>query len=465
MKISFFAGIFFVTIFLTTGSNWANTEICGATGEKAAELESKGDLTTVVWCYANHKNWQAAVALQKQVIPSSLARIGEGNYALVISNLALSHMELQNPAAGRRVLEQGMKQLLHSPQVIHTAYNVSKLFHDKSMRFAERQKWHSLLLAALKHPRPSNQLIDIFTANTYFGIDQGVRERKTAAAFAMANHAVTQFDADMTRHWGYLRDMIRIQHLALGHDLNPKPATRKLRMLFIVVPETRLEKGHPQHGNVDEKLEEADVQELLFNFRYFASAFQALTGIGWESKIIRHRGAVRKTTFVADPPRSVMHPDIASIEPAFGAPTQREIENSDGVTLIWAGTRQPPGHLITNGSGTEYGFPIVGKHLVRLVVISDSNKRYLDGNHANSALFFFHEIFHVLEWAYYKSPFPSAEHSFMRRNAWPADYQGSTEWDFYYETLTKRFMPEDGMARFEWRSNHEGFYNRKMQGK
>lgn len=81
MKISFFAGIFVVTIFLTTGSNWANTEICGATGEKAAELESKGDLTTALWCYTNHKNWQAAVAPQKEVIPSSLARIGEGNYA------------------------------------------------------------------------------------------------------------------------------------------------------------------------------------------------------------------------------------------------------------------------------------------------------------------------------------------------------------------------------------------------
>lgn len=64
MKISFFAGIFLFTIFLTTGSTWANAEICGATGEKAAEFESKGDLTTAVWCYTNHKNWQAAVALQ-----------------------------------------------------------------------------------------------------------------------------------------------------------------------------------------------------------------------------------------------------------------------------------------------------------------------------------------------------------------------------------------------------------------
>ena len=109
--------------------------------------------------------------------------------------------------------------------------------------------------------------------------------------------------------------------------------------------------------------------------------------------------------------------------------------------------------------------PIKGKSLHRLLVISDSNKRYLDGNHANSALFWFHEIFHVMEWAYYKSPFPSAEHSYARRDAWPADYQGTTEWDFYRETYLKRFMPEDSLARFEWRSNHEGFYNRKVKGK
>ncbi|GAB4443007.1 MAG: hypothetical protein OHK0011_25330 [Turneriella sp.] len=221
--------------------------------------------------------------------------------------------------SGWRVLEQGMRQLVKSPQVVHAAYNVSKLFHDATMRFAERQRWHDLLLEAMQQPK------------------------------------------------------------------------RKLQMLFVVVPETRLATGHPVHGNVDAKLAEADLQELLFNFRYFASAFQALTGIGWDYKIIRHTGAVTKTTYVADPPRSVMHPIMESITPAFNANTQREIEQSDAVTLVWAGTRQPPGHLITNGSGTE--------------------------------------------------------------------------WDFYRETFTKRFMPEDALARFEWRSNHEGFYNRKVRGK
>jgi hypothetical protein len=313
-------------------------------------------------------------------------------------------------------------------------------------------------------PRPAFQLADIFTNNVYFGVYQGIREKKTRAAFAMAQDAVTQHDEDMLKHWGFMRDMVQIQHLALSHDVNPTAAKRRFRMLFIVVPESKLSNSHPVYGNVDTRLAEADLQELLLNFRLFASAFQSLTGIGWDIKMMRHSGAVRKSTYVSDPPRSVMHPVMDSIEPAFSPAIQREIANSDGVTLVWAGTKQPPGHLITNGSGTEYGFPIEGQVLHRLLVISDSNKRFLDGNHANSALFFFHEIFHVLEWAYYKSPFPSAEHSYARRSSWPADYAGNTEWDFYRETITKRFMPEDQMNRFEWRSNHGGFHNRKVRG-
>jgi hypothetical protein len=443
----------------------ANAEICGPKGERAAEHESKGDFTTAVWCYTNAQNWRPALALQKRLVPSALPRIGEGNFAGMISQFANAHLGVGELSAGRRVIEQGVAALGDSPQAIHVAYNVSKLFHDPTMSFAERQKWHRIFMRLMKLDRPQNQIADCFTANVYFGVDRGVRERKSYLAFAMARDAVESHDADMKKFWGYLRDMIQIQYLALKQEATPRRAQRKLKMLFVVVPETKLATGHPQFGNVDEKLQEADVQELLLNFRYFASAFQAMTGIGWEAKIIRHRGAVTKSTFISDPPRSVMHADMTSIDPPFSASLLNEIAASDGVTLIWAGTRQPPGHLITNGSGTEYGFPIGGKHLVRLLILSDSNKRYLDGNHANSALFFFHELFHVLEWAYYKSPFPSAEHSFMRRNLWPADFEGSTEWDFYYETFTKRFVPEDGLNRVEWRSNHEGFYNKKAAGR
>jgi hypothetical protein len=443
----------------------ANAEICGTNGEKAVEHENKGDYPTAIWCYTNVQNWRAALVLEKKVIPSALSRIGEGNYAGMISQFANAYLGTGQLAQGRRVIEQGMAQLGESPQVIHVAYNVSKLFHDKTMRFAERQKWHKLLLKALKQPRPNNQLIDCFTANTYFGIDQGVRERKIAEAYAMAHDAIENYDGDMTQHWGYLRDMIRIQYLALGHDVKPKPATRKMKMLFLIVPETKLDADNPQFGNLDEKLREADAQELMFNFRYFASGFQSLTGIGWDSKLVRHRGVIRKTTFVSQPPRSIMHPDMTSIDPPLPDTILRDIAESDAVTLIWAGTRQPPGHLITNGSGTEYGFNINGKNHVRMLVISDSNKRYLDGNHANSALFFYHEIFHVLEWAYYKSQFPKDNHPYQRRGEWPADYTGTTEWDFYYETITKRLIPEDAFARFQWRNNHEGFHNRMVREK
>lgn len=443
----------------------ANPEICGASGEKAVEHENKGDYPTAIWCYTNFQNWRAALKLEKKVIPSALSRVGEGNYAGMISQFANAYLGTDQLAAGRRVIEQGIAQLGESPQVIHVAYNVSKLFHDKSMRFGEREKWHRIFLKVLKQPRPNNQIIDCFTVNAYYGIDQGVRENQKSAAYAMARDAIEKYDADMTKHWGYLRDVIRIQYLALSQDMKPRPADRKMKMLFLVIPETKLDADNPQFGNLDEKLREADAQELMFNFRYFASAFQGLTGIGWDSKIIRHRGVIRKTTFVSQPPRSIMHPDMTSIDPPLSASTLREIGESDAVTLIWAGTRQPPGHLITNGSGTEYGFNINGKNHVRLLVISDSNKRYFDGNHANSALFFFHEIFHVLEWAYYKSQFPKDNHPYSRRSEWPADYTGTTEWDFYSETFTKRLIPEDGFARFQWRNNHEGFHNRMVREK
>lgn len=456
---------FTILLFAAFSQASANAQVCGENAEKAPALEQAGDITTAIWCYGLSKQWAAVVGLEMKAVPASLAKVGAGNYATIINTIARAHLELHEWHKGRKILEIGMRQLLHTPQVFDAANNLSVLFRDDTMWFAERQSWHKLLMEAMEQPRPAFQLADIFTNNVYFGVYKGISEKKTRAAFAMAQDAVTKHDADMLKHWGFMRDMVQIQHLALSHDVNPTAAKRRLRMLFIVVPETKLTNSHPTYGNVDTRLAELDLFEITVNFRLFASAFQALTGIGWDMKMMRHPGAVRKSTYVSDPPRSVMHPLMDSIEPAFSPAIQREIANSDGVTLVWAGTKQPPGHLITNGSGTEYGFPINGQTLHRLLVISDSNKRFLDGNHANSALFFFHEIFHVLEWAYHKSPFPSAEHSYSRRNLWPADYVGNTEWDFYRETFTKRFMPEDSMDRFEWGSNHGGFHNQKAKGK
>ena len=463
MRVFFSTGLA-VLLLATAGAITANPQVCGANAEKAPELEKAGDPAAAIWCYGLSNHWASIVALQNKVIPSAYAKVGAGNYAIIISNVARAHLELKNLGAGRRALEAGMRQLMNTPQVVETAYNLVGLFRDETMRFAERQRWHGLLMVAMKQPRPAFQLADIFTNNVYFGVYQGIKEKKIPGAFALARDAVTHHDADMLKHWGFMRDIVQIQYLALGQEVKPNVAKRRLRMLFVVVADTKLTNAHPTHGNVDARLAETDLQELLTNFRLFSSAFQALTGIAWESKIMRHPGAVRQTTYVSDPPRSVMHPVMTSIEPAFSPAIQREIASSDGVVLVWAGTRQPPGHLITNGSGTEYGFPINGKTVHRLLVISDSNKKFLDGNHANSALFFFHEIFHVLEWAYYKSPFPVAEHSYARRELWPADYTGSTEWDFYRETITKRLMREDSLNRLEWRSNHAGFHNRKVKG-
>ncbi|HNL55715.1 MAG TPA: hypothetical protein PKI36_14995, partial [Turneriella sp.] len=147
-------------VFVFTSALAANAEVCGPDAQKAEGLAQNGDAATAIWCYGQSKKWREMIALQGKVVPTGLARFGEGNYALVISNLALAHLETGNLAAGRKVLEQGMRQLMKSPQVVHTAYNVSKLFQDPTMRFAERQRWHFLLLEAMQQPRPNNQLAD-----------------------------------------------------------------------------------------------------------------------------------------------------------------------------------------------------------------------------------------------------------------------------------------------------------------
>lgn len=464
MKMIKYVMLFFVAVLVSPLMILANEQTCGASGEKAEQLKAAGDFSTAMWCYANAKNWPAVVALEKHIKPEIAKRMGDGNYALVTSQLALAHLELKNLSAGRRALENGMKILRTSPEVIHTAYNVALLFQDNQISFAERQKWHTLFMEVMKHPRPGFQLADCFSNNVYFGVDQGVREGKTNQAFAMARDAIEEHEPDLMKHWGIMRDMIRIQYLALKHEQNPRAVNRRLKMLFLVIPETKLEKSPEQFGNVDEKLRDQDMKDLLLNFRYFNSVFQSLTGIAWDSKIMRHPGKITRTTFTPDPPRTGMHPLMDSVQPALSPAILREIAASDGVTLIWAGVRQPPDHLITNGTGTEWEVTVEGRPMHRLFIASDSNKRFIDGHHANSALFFFHETFHVFEWAYYKSAFPKENHPYSRRGEWPADYVGSTEWDFYYETYTKRFVPEDGMARIEWRSNHGGFHNRKMRG-
>ena len=116
MRMSFLS-VFFPLLLIAVSSLAANTEVCGPDAQKAAGLAQNGDAATAIWCYGQSKKWGEIIALQGAVVPSGLARYGEGNYALVISNLALAHLETGNLQAGRRVLEQGMRQLVKSPQV------------------------------------------------------------------------------------------------------------------------------------------------------------------------------------------------------------------------------------------------------------------------------------------------------------------------------------------------------------
>lgn len=158
---------------------------------------------------------------------------------------------------------------------------------------------------------------------------------------------------------------------------------------------------------------------------------------------------------------------IGSIVPQLSEDQLKTIKAADGVIIVWAGTRQPDGVLITNGGGTEWNYGTETDPEVRLTILSDSNKKNASGNHANHPIFIYHELFHVLEWAYHQSKFPKDNHPYQRRKVWPYDYQGETEWDFYSETFQKRMKKEYNLDRVYWQGRKEGFYGIlvKEQGK
>ena len=108
-------------------------------------------------------------------------------------------------------------------------------------------------------------------------------------------------------------------------------------------------------------------------------------------------------------------------------------------------------------TGVFFGYDFVtvtkddGDWQHRVVIMSDPKSR--SGDELDDALYIFHELFHMLEWAYPEADFPKADHPCNDRQRWPADYVGSTEWDFYQQTFAKRMLPLDRMARIRWSDN------------
>ena len=140
------------------------------------------------------------------------------------------------------------------------------------------------------------------------------------------------------------------------------------------------------------------------------------------------------------------------VEPALEQTDFIQAPDSDMFFLLWPGTPVLPGYTHTiNGGATIKGFQHGGDWQYRVFIMSDPGSN--SGDELDDAIYIFHELFHMLEWAYPEADFPKDHHPCNDRQRWPADYVGTTEWDFYQQTFAKRMLPLDGMARIRWADN------------
>lgn len=140
------------------------------------------------------------------------------------------------------------------------------------------------------------------------------------------------------------------------------------------------------------------------------------------------------------------------VEPALEQTDLVQSPDSDMFYLLWPGTPVLTGHTHTiNGGANIKGFQHAGDWQYRVLILSDPASR--SGDELDDALYIFHELFHMLEWAYPEADFPKDNHPCNDRQRWPADYVGNTEWDFYQQTFARRMLPLDRMARIRWSDN------------
>ncbi|TGK47006.1 hypothetical protein [Leptospira bouyouniensis] len=463
---------------LSSSSQLANKkgkwpEECLNSAKGHAELvpeEEPSSFTTAIWCLNQDGRYTDMVSLIPKVIPYSQKKIGNGNYGLLINVLTIAYMKLNERIKAREILYTGLTQLSGTEGAMMTGYNVGELFYDSDISMSEREKWHSLFQNNLFKENISNPLIPSIAWNTSLLTDEYVNRGKYNFAYDTISMMYPEMDPHVSGFWNFLRDQMLIKYIALKFKTKKtkEEPRRKLKMMFLVIPKTRLSEPLPnkikQYQNIDTELSEKALSDLLLSFIYFRDSFEEITnGIHWDYDIIRTNSEIQTTNFTDESFRFVMQPSIESIKPTLSQEILDQIKTSDGVIVVWPGTKQPEGVLITNGGGTEWNYGTNSDPEIRLTIISDSNKTLASGNHANHPIFIYHELFHVLEWAYHKSNFPKKDHPYMRKNEWPRDYQGNTEWDFYSETFNKRMMTEDRMDRLYWLGRKEGFYGIKVK--
>ena len=422
-------------------------------------------IISAIWCLSHENNYKEIVSLSDKVIPAARAPIGDGNYALLVNLLSTSYLKLGDLKTARKILKQGVADLIEQPSVSQTGYNMAELFQDESMTRSEREEWQELFTNIMSKSNEKNQLISSIAWNTLLLTDMYVQENKYNDAYQAISLLYPDHDKKILAHWNFLRDQLYIRYLGLKKKTNriKKEPKKLLNMVFLVIPRTRFAKELPpslsKYGSLNADLDEKDLKTLLTSFEYFRDSFEDLTdGIRWEMKLIRIESEIQTTNFTDQKFRYVMQPEINSIVPNLSEDITKQIIASDAVVVVWPGTKQPNGVLITNGGGTEWNYGTDRDPQIRLTILSDSNKNKNGGNHANHPIFLYHEMFHVLEWAYHKLKFPKNDHPYMRRNEWPKDYEGSTEWDFYSETFNKRMMKHDRFERLYWKGRTEGFY-------
>ncbi|MCW7489472.1 tetratricopeptide repeat protein [Leptospira meyeri] len=450
---------------------------CVSSALKFSEInktEEISSITTAIWCLNHENQYTKMVELIPKVIPHARTKVGDGNYALLINVLAVAFDRLNDQKNARSILMRGLSELSGTPAALQTGYNLGDLFRDETMSLEERENWHKLFSENLFKEKKDHPLFPSIAWNTSLLTDLYVSKKKYHDAFEVISLLYPEMDAQLLGHWKFLRDQIYIKYLALKFKTKRLkiPPRKTLKMVFLVIPKTRLKGDLPSQvakfQNLDSDLNPKDVSDLLLSFEYFRDSFEDLSnGIHWDHEVLQTNSEIQNTNCIDDRFRFVMQPSIGSIVPQLTEDQLKTIRAADGVIVVWAGTRQPDGVLITNGGGTEWNYGTEVEPDVRLTILSDSNKKIASGNHANHPIFIYHELFHVLEWAYHQLKFPKDNHPYQRRKVWPYDYQGETEWDFYSETFQKRMMKEDNLDRVYWQGRKEGFYGilMKEQGK
>ena len=442
---------------------------CVTSAFELTKLEPKEEArhyTTAIWCLKHEDRYEEMIELSAKVIPIVRSKIGDDNYALLINTLTIAYSKIDDKKNARNILKHGLTQLTGTTSAIHVAYNVGDLFYDETISIEERISWHRLFSKNLFKEKIDNPLIPAIAWNTLILTDMYFIKNKFRDAFDTISLLYPEMDAHVLNHWSYLRDQLNIRYLGLKFKIKriKNPPRKKLKMVFLVIPRTRLKGELPEQlknqKNIDAYLESKDLSDLLLGFHYFQDSFEDISsGIHWDMDVVHSDQEIQSTNFSDDKFRYIMQPNIESIVPKLSNDTLIKLRNSDAIVIVWPGTKQPDGILITNGGGTEWNFGSDQDPHVRLTIFSDSNKNKIaSGNYANHPIFLYHEMFHVLEWAYHKSNFPKENHPYLRRNEWPNDYKGSSEWDFYSETILKRMMKEDNLDRLYWKGRKEGFY-------